>query len=193
MTDSKKSNVYTRAGDKGQTGLVSGSRVSKGATRIDCYGEIDELNSFLGMVISLMDKKATYQYIRTYLIDIQKRLFDLGSNMACESEKIEQYKLPQIKDEYIKEMESKIDSMDKELPPLKNFILPGGTYAASYLHICRTICRRAERHMVRFHDETGESLPANALEFINRLSDYFFVLARYVNYLERKYDTVWKP
>jgi cob(I)alamin adenosyltransferase len=140
--------VYTKTGDKGETGLVSGTRISKGDVRIELYGEVDQLNSHLGVLVNLMKSDNNEQ--RELVIKIQSALFDLGSNLACEVDKRESYKLPQISDGIIKEMESSIDKMDKALPSLKNFILPGGTPSAAYGHICRTFTRKVERELVRF-------------------------------------------
>ena len=191
MSETKKSNLYTRQGDKGETGLVSGTRISKGSARLTLYGEVDELNSHIGIVVNLLDKKPTYQFVRTYLIEIQHLLFDLGSNLACEPAKVDQYNLPKISAESIRMMETKIDSIDNELPELRNFILPGGAFSAAHVHVCRTVTRRIERKMVNFEADGGE-LPEHSLELINRMSDYFFVLARYINYLEKRYDTQWR-
>lgn len=186
-----KSNVYTKTGDQGQTSLVGGTRVSKGNHRIHIYGEVDELNSNLGMAHSLMKYHDICQDELMFLQDIQSRLFDLGSNLACEIEKIQLYKLPQITEDFILSIEEKIDDLDSALPVLKNFILPGGHPIASSLHIARTICRRIERNLVVFAENTPEQVPQNAMVFINRLSDLFFVMARYVNMKANESEIIW--
>jgi cob(I)alamin adenosyltransferase len=187
-----KSRIYTRTGDEGQTGLVSGNRVSKGDSRIDLYGELDELNSRLGMVCSLLRREGSEELV-DFLHEIQSALFDLGSNAACEAELRAQYKLPELKTLLIDKLERSMDEMDKSLPELKSFILPGGTVTASAIHLCRTCARAVERRMVAYQQDTGEDLPANGLRFLNRLSDYLFVLSRKVNQLEGEDEILWKP
>ena len=185
----KKAAVYTRTGDMGSTGLVGGTRIKKSDPRIHLYGEVDELNSFIGVGISLLDST----FDKTFLYQIQSLLFDLGSNLACEKDKRGQFKLPQIKLTSIEKMESDIDQMDASLTPLKHFILPGGHPAAAAFHVCRTTCRRVERQMVDFEDHAPGEVPENALVFINRLSDYFFILSRYINFIKGTEETQWIP
>lgn len=186
----KKSKIYTRTGDEGKTGLVSGNRILKSDSRIDLYGEVDELNSRIGFAASLMEKfPVEVQFIHM----LQSALFDLGSNMACEFENRAKYKLPQITDELIKEIEAEIDRMDSSLEPLKNFILPGGSQASAALHLARTGARNVERKLVHYKMETQEELPEFGLIFVNRLSDYFFVLARFVALAEKSAEIPWKP
>ena len=186
----KKSSIYTRSGDEGKTGLVSGNRISKADSRIDLYGELDELNSRIGFAASLMgDFPKEVDHIHS----IQSALFDLGSNMACEFENRSKYKLPQVTEEIIKDLELEIDRMDSQLTPLKNFILPGGTQATAALHLVRTGARNVERKLVHYQLETHEELPALGLIFLNRLSDYFFVLARYIGKLQNTSEIPWKP
>lgn len=186
----KKSQVYTRTGDEGKTGLVSGNRILKSDSRIDLYGEVDELNSRIGFAASLMDK---FPQEVNFIHMLQSALFDLGSNMACEFENRAKYNLPQITDELIKELEAEIDRLDSTLVPLKNFILPGGTQSAAALHLARTGARNVERKLVLYKEEKQEELPALSLIFVNRLSDYFFVLARYVSKNENSPEIAWKP
>jgi cob(I)alamin adenosyltransferase len=187
-----KSKVYTRGGDKGQTSLVSGNRVSKGADRIHLYGEVDELNSHLGLIASELNKEEKLIEDINYIENLQSRLFDLGSNLACEKENAQKYKLPTVSPEFIETMESKIDTMDGVLIPLKNFILPGGHTASAQLHIARTICRRIERNLVKFSEENPDELPENCIQFINRLSDFLFVMARYVNHKMDRNEILWR-
>lgn len=189
----KKSKVYTKTGDQGTTGLVSGSRILKSDSRIDLYGELDELNSRVGYSSSLLAPDLKFNQVVSFLQHIQSALFDLGSNLACEVENRKKYNLPQISDEFVAEIELEIDRMDNELPPLKNFILPGGSQAASSLHICRTGARNVERKLVLYYETTKEELPLNSTVFLNRLSDYFFVLARYVNKQLLVDEISWKP
>lgn len=186
----KKSKVYTRTGDEGKTGLVSGNRILKSDSRIDLYGEVDELNSRIGFAASLMIK---FPVEVDFIHMLQSALFDLGSNMACEFENRAKYNLPQITEELIKEVENEIDRLDTHLDPLKNFILPGGTPSAAALHLARTGARNVERKLVQYKEETQEELPAFSLIFVNRLSDYFFVLARYVSKAENAPEIPWKP
>lgn len=189
----KKSQIYTRTGDKGDTGLVSGTRTSKADPRIDMYGEMDELNSRLGVVVAHLRQLARFPELVELLEKIQSSLFDLGANLACEADKRNDWKLPQITTAHIQLLESRIDAMDGELPALKNFILPGGHPIAAEVHLCRTCARSVEREMVAFRNASGEALPELSLEYVNRLSDYFFVLARWVNKQFGGAETPWKP
>lgn len=189
----KKSKIYTRSGDKGETSLVSGTRTRKSDLRIAMYGEVDELNSRIGWALSLLRSSPDYQRVVERLERVQSSLFDLGSNLACEEVKRTEWKLPQVTAQNVLDLEIDIDEMDQVLDPLKNFILPGGHQSSAAIHLCRTCTRSVERRMVDFKLETGEELPENGLEFINRLSDYFFVLARWLNKNEGVIETPWKP
>jgi cob(I)alamin adenosyltransferase len=184
-----KAAVYTRSGDKGSTGLVGGTRIRKSDSRIHLYGEVDELNSHLGVGISFLGES----FDKNFLYQIQSALFDLGSNLACEKENRVNFKLPQLKEEMILKIECEIDKMDNQLPKLNTFILPGGTLASSYFHVCRTVCRRVERQLVDFEDMHAGEVPVSALAFMNRLSDYFFILSRFVNFLEKREEIKWIP
>jgi cob(I)alamin adenosyltransferase len=194
---SKKSKVYTKSGDKGETSLVGGQRIEKSDRRIDLYGDVDELNSHIGLAVSFLNENkntAKYSVEINILIDIQALLFDLGSNLACEANQREEFKLPQLQKKSIKQLEDEMDRMDTHCKELKTFVLPGGTKEAAALHICRTVCRRVERKLIGQSKELGTTgLPENSVEFINRLSDYFFVLSRYVNTLENQNEILWKP
>ena len=163
--------IYTKTGDKGKTSLIGGTRVPKYDERIEAYGTVDELNSFIGL---LRDQKID-NHSKGVLLEIQNRLFDLESGVAHDKEK-EVKNLPQIMEEDIKLLEDEIDKMNENLPELKSFILPGGHPVVSYCHICRTVCRRAERLILR----VSEKYPVNEndIKYLNRLSDYFFVLGR---------------
>lgn len=186
--------IYTKTGDKGETSLVSGARAMKNDFRIETYGEVDELNSVIGLVIASLKEKANEILSSEVLLleKIQSSLFDLGSNLACEKENRLKYKLPSLEPEDVKELESRIDLYQKDLRALKNFILPGGSLPASFSHLARTVCRRVERKLVALEREFGEELPDLSIEFINRLSDYFFSLARFINMHESVDETLWK-
>lgn len=184
-----KASVYTRTGDKGMTGLVGGTRIKKSDPRINLYGEVDELNSVIGFAGSFLNDPVELSLLQK----IQSSLFDLGSNLACEKEKREQFKLPQIKEALIEEMEKEIDRLDQTLPELKHFILPGGTPAAAAFHVCRTVCRRVERTMVDFEDAHPGEVPERAIQYVNRLSDFFFILSRYVNHRSGVKEKEWIP
>jgi cob(I)alamin adenosyltransferase len=189
MSTLKKASIYTRTGDKGTTGLVSGTRVRKNNLRLQVYGEVDELNSFIGLGISFLDKT----FDKTLLYEIQSSLFDLGSNLACEKEKRAQFKLPQIKDSLIEKLERDMDKIDQLLSPQHTFILPGGSPESSFFHVCRTVCRRVERQMIAFEEQYQGEVTESELRFINRLSDYFFILARYINHSRQIEEINWIP
>ncbi len=187
-----KSQVYTRTGDQGETSLANGDRVSKTSERVNIYGHIDELNSYLGLIVSFLKKETTNKDIENDLETIQMELFSLGSNLACPKLDRNKNKIPKLSDNLIKMLELKIDEMDEQLPKLANFILPGGTIVGAHIHVGRTICRKIERLMIDFFKkEEDEELHSQALIFINRLSDYLFVLARYVNFKSGSIEKSW--
>ena len=189
----KKSKVYTKSGDKGTTSLVSGNRLAKSDQRIDLYGDVDELNSAIGFGISLMNEsKQVGEVDMVFLQKFQSALFDLGSRLACEAEFWEKYNLPDIEEPLLESMEKEIDKMDAQLEPMKFFILPGGCKSAAYFHVCRTICRRVERKLVAFKEEGG-TVPVLGLKLLNRASDYFFVLSRYLNKVADETEIKWIP
>ena len=188
----KKSSIYTKTGDKGETGLVSGTRVLKSDMRICLYGEIDELNSWLGLICEQLGKEGKYKNQKKFLQKIQSSLFDLGSNFACEFEKRKDYKLPQLTGQLVSEIESEINQIDEGLPLLKNFILPGGHQISAIIHICRSICRRVERTLIQYFNSTKEVLPHFSLEFLNRFSDYLFVLGRFINIDMGSEEILWE-
>jgi len=157
------------------------------------YGEVDELNSRIGQLVSSLRSSSMFVQEMAFLEEIQSSLFDLGSNLACEADKRNEWKLPQVSPSIISKMEDSIDFMDAGLEPLKNFILPGGHETASFAHLCRTSSRTVERMMVNYQHESNEELPTNGLVFLNRLSDYFFVLARWLNKKNGMGETTWKP
>jgi len=178
--------IYTKIGDKGQTLLIGGGLVSKSLPRVDMYGELDELNSHLGLVIALLSThKNKLQEEIHFLTGVQRVLFDLGALFACERRNWTKYKLPPFNKTLVGVVEQQIDKLSSKLPELTGFILPGGSTGASQLHVCRSVCRRVERTVVRFSQDDATEIPDGALQYINRLSDYLFVLARYVNLSEK--------
>ena len=180
--------IYTKTGDKGLTSLIGGTRVSKNHIRIDSYGTIDELNSFLGLCIdSINDEKS-----KTVLKEIQDRLFTIGSSLACDPDKEPLMKLPDLKDSDITFLEKEIDGMNEVLPVMKSFILPGGSVAVSHIHIARCVCRRAERICVAMQ-ENELFIDVKVVQYINRLSDYLFILARYIAHISKVEEIPWKP
>jgi len=180
--------IYTRTGDKGETGLFGGERVSKSNLRLNAYGSIDELNSFLGLVIT----EVTSKEIIDVLTDLQNKLFVLGADLAApETEKNKKLKITRLPESYIKDTEQAIDKFDAGLDELKNFILPGGSKGSALLHVCRTISRRAEREVVAL--KNTEHIGENIIIFLNRLSDLFFVLSRFENKYSNIPDTKWIP
>jgi cob(I)alamin adenosyltransferase len=180
--------IYTKTGDKGETGLFGGERVSKDSNRISAYGTIDELNSFIGYTITEI-KDAS---VKDNLIKIQNYLFTTGSDLATpETEKNAKLNIQRTPELFINEIEKMIDHYDAKLDELKNFILPGGSKSASLLHICRTVCRRAEREVVSLKNSV--TIGDNIIIFLNRLSDLFFVLSRYENKVSNHPDTKWLP
>jgi cob(I)alamin adenosyltransferase len=175
--------IYTKSGDNGTTSLLGGQRVPKFDLRIEAYGTIDEFNSFVGVLHDMIEDLE----IKKQLIVIQNKLFNIGSILACSNE--DNFKLPQILTEDVEMVERNIDEMNEVLPELKNFILPSGHIIVSHCHLCRTICRRAERRVV----ELSENAPSSNLIiiYLNRLSDYFFVLSRYLGKNMGISETIW--
>ncbi len=176
--------IYTKTGDDGTTALFDGSRVAKDNVRVSLYGEIDELNAAVGFAASLLKDVA----LQGRLYDVQKDLFALGAKLANPQAKKQKDKAD-FGIEKITTLEHQIDHMEKSLTPMTNFILPGGTPAAGALHLARCICRRAERSLTSF--SKSEMLDPNYLIYLNRLSDYLFVAARFANFLENTADVPW--
>lgn len=175
--------IYTRTGDKGKTALFNGKRVFKSDLRVSTYGTIDEVNSTIGVVISML--KSNTKSLKTELEEIQHDLFDIGSSLAFPSSP----PLDGLERRSI-EFEKRIDEMTKKMPELKNFILPGGGKAGSMLHVARTQARRAERMIVELMQK--EEIDEQIVKYINRLSDLFFTMARFVNQLEKQSEITWK-
>jgi len=178
--------IYTRTGDKGTTSLIGGTRVPKHHIRIESYGTVDELNSYIGLI---SDQDIT-AHDKGILKHIQDRLFTIGSSLAADPEKSRMV-LPDLREDDVKMLEDEIDSMDKQLPGLKHFILPGGSNAISFCHIARCVCRRAERITVHLNEESP--VDEKVTIYLNRLSDYLFTLARKIgmenHILENKWAT----
>jgi cob(I)alamin adenosyltransferase len=183
------SKIYTKTGDKGSTGLIGGTKVPKSHLRIEAYGTIDELNSFIGLLTDHLNNAGTATPL---LKEIQDRLFTIGSSLACDPEKEPRLKIPDLKEEDVRTLELEIDRMEAELPSMKSFLLPGGHIAVSTTHITRCICRRAERACVRLQDQQLFVEPL-VLRYLNRLSDYLFVLARYIGQLLFIPEIPWRP
>lgn len=180
--------IYTKTGDLGKTSLIGGTKVPKSHIRIDAYGTTDELNSYIGLTADQL----THEHSKNILKEIQDRLFTIGSSLACDPDKEPLLKIPDLKEADIELLEREIDKMNEELPQMKSFILPGGAVAISTAHVTRCVCRRAERLCVNMqeHDLFVDPL---VIKYLNRLSDYLFVLARYTGHLLEVEDIPWKP
>lgn len=179
--------IYTKTGDKGSTSLIGGVRVPKNHIRIEAYGTVDELNSFIGMVNDM----AANEKISGWLREIQDRLFTVGSILATNPDKEVKMKLPDVHDEDVTWLEGLIDEMNEVLPEMRSFILPGGQLAASTCHVARCVCRRAERICVSMQEQQ-EQVPELIVRYLNRLSDFLFVLARYISHINDVEDLPWR-
>ncbi len=173
------------------TGLVGGARVSKGHARLETYGTIDELNSILGVARSSLRAISKFSSLEAQIRDTQNTLFNLGSRLACEDQEMLTH-LPDIRNQDIQMLETAIDKMTEELPELRQFILPGGSEESSLLHWARTVCRRAEREVIRFSET--QAVQENHIQYLNRLSDFLFVAARFANHIKSEPEITWtKP
>ncbi len=179
--------IYTKKGDTGNTSLLTGQKVPKSHEQVAAYGDVDELNAFVGL---LKDQDSVEARIKQQLYWIQESLFSLGSILAAGRD-AEKYNLPKISEIEITQLENWIDHYTAKVPELKNFILPGGHVAVSHCHICRTICRRAERSAEKLNQL--EEISENIIPFLNRLSDYFFILARKIGHDLEVPETPWLP
>lgn len=177
--------IYTKTGDAGQTGLFGGDRISKAHARVEAYGDVDELNSVLGIVRADLDLGTPFE---TLLEAIQSRLFDLGAELANERGK--DLGIPLVDEDDVVAMEHAIDHAEGELAPLRTFVLPGGSKVAAHLHLARTVCRRAERRVVALLEQ-GATVRPEVLRYLNRLSDLLFVLARLANHRAKIADVPW--
>ena len=182
----KITKVYTRTGDKGQTSIIGGFRVSKASERLEAYGTVDELSSHLGLLAALLPDGED----KTLIIRIQNNLFDLCSNLATDQSKTPLYDSAKLADGEIELLEQEVDRIMKLLPERQGFILPGGCQAAAQAHVCRTVCRRAERRIVAL-SEVAQISP-ETLQYVNRLSDYLFVLAKKINFNTNVSEIVWQ-
>ena len=183
----KITKVYTRGGDKGQTSLVGGQRVSKASTRLEAYGTVDELSSHLGLLAAMLPEDGHEQEM---VIRIQNCLFNVCTNLATDQTQTPLYPSAHLPEGEIALLEHEVDSIMKELPERQGFILPGGTQQAAQAHVCRTVCRRAERRIVALAEETIVS--PEVQQYVNRLSDYLFVLAKKLNFLQGKSEKTWQ-
>ena len=188
--------IYTRTGDEGNTGLFGGERVRKHHPRVEAYGAVDELNAHIGLAVQSLridqdQPSEVGQSLRQSLEGVQSRLFDVGADLASPPDTKAGAWLTRSQPAWIEALESEIDAMEAELPELTNFILPGGSSGASALHIARTVCRRAERRAVEASD-AGEAITAEAVAYLNRLSDWLFVAARLANQDEGVTEQIWE-
>lgn len=177
--------VYTRTGDQGDTALASGRRVPKESIRVEAYGTVDELNSHLGVAIAC----GIVEPLAEPLARIQNDLFHLGSDLCMPTDDDGSMPVPRIEERHVLFLEALMDKLSEELSPLENFILPGGDLCASHLHVARTVCRRAERRAIEA--SRTETLSAQAIIFLNRLSDALFVMARFQNLKSGGSDVLW--
>jgi cob(I)alamin adenosyltransferase len=180
--------IYTKTGDKGNTSLIGGTKVPKSHLRIEAYGTIDELNSYIGLCNDMLKDEASNKLLQ----EIQDRLFTIGSSLACDPIKAPKMRIPDLKEEDVLLLEHEIDRLNEKLEPMRSFILPGGHPVVSHLHIARCVCRRAERCCVRLELESLEVDPI-ILQYLNRLSDYLFVLSRYAGHLLNIAERPWIP
>lgn len=176
--------IYTKKGDSGTTSLIGGTRVPKYDLRIEAYGTVDEVNAYLGLIHDQDEARDFRPLIQV----IQHHMFTIGSLLAADPGN-HQFKLPELKEDDVRLLELSIDKMEKELQPLKNFVLPGGHKANSLAHVARCICRRAERRVVELSDQS--EVDPLIMQFLNRLSDWLFVLARYFSQITRSQEMVW--
>jgi cob(I)alamin adenosyltransferase len=174
------SKIYTRTGDDGSTGLGDGSRTQKDSPRVEAFGTVDELNSLIGLLLS----HSLPSKISDFLSGIQHDLFDLGGEICVPGREA-------LTPDYVARIETALDNYNAELTPLKEFILPGGSQPAALCHVIRTVCRRAERRLISLNRE--QLVSVQAICYLNRLSDFFFVLARYLNFEQGKNDVLWQP
>ena len=182
--------IYTRGGDKGQTALVGGQRVGKDDPRIECYGTVDELNSHIGLASVLAGAQSATRDLETILTRVQNELFNLGSILATLPEDVGPQQ-PRVTEAEVKQLEREIDGMNEGLPALRSFVLPGGSMLCAQLHVCRTVCRRAERLLVAFG--RTNAVPDQSVQYLNRLSDALFVWSRWANMRLESAEVLWQP
>ena len=182
----KITKVYTRTGDQGETSLVGGVRIKKSSIRLEAYGTVDELSAHLGMLVSMMKQGEE----RDFIIRVQNNLFNVCTHLATDQSQTPLYPSAHLADGEIESVEQRIDSLMRQLPERQGFVLPGGVPAACQAHICRTVCRRAERRIAALSEEA--KIAPEMQQYINRLSDYLFVLAKIINFNEGKSEIVWQ-
>jgi len=182
----KITKVYTRGGDKGQTSLVGGERVSKASVRLEAYGTVDELSAHLGLLVAFLNEG----HEKEMVLRVQNCLFNVCTNLATDQEKTPLYPSAHLPEGEIELLENEIDTIMHELPEAQGFILSGGTKEAAQAHICRTVCRRAERCIVALSEEA--KISPEVQQYINRLSDYLFVLAKKLNFIAGKQEKIWQ-
>lgn len=180
--------IYTKTGDLGKTSLIGGTKVPKSHIRIETYGTVDELNSFVGLVSDHIADANN----KVILKEVQDRLFTIGSSLACDPEKEPKMKIPDLKESDIELLEKEMDKMSDAIPAMKSFILPGGHVAVSTIHVARCVCRRCERLCVLMQEENMFIDPL-VIKYINRLSDFLFILARYTGHQLGVEELPWKP
>ncbi len=180
--------IYTKTGDRGETHLAGGQRVAKDSARIACYGTVDELNAFVGM--AALSARQSVPGLATILRRVQHELFNLGSILATRPEDVHP-RQARITDAEIRQLEIEIDRMNADLAPLRSFVLPGGSRLNTELHVCRTVCRRAERLAITLDRE--ETIPPETIQYLNRLSDAFFVWSRWANHSLGVKEVLWEP
>jgi cob(I)alamin adenosyltransferase len=180
--------IYTKTGDLGKTSLIGGTKVAKSNKRIDTYGTVDELNSYIGLVSDIFLHERTNNTLK----EIQDRLFTVGSSLACDPDKEPIMKIPDLHEADIELLEKEIDAMNEVLPPMKFFVLPGGHPSISTTHVARCVCRRAERNCVQMQED-GLFVEPLVIKYLNRLSDYLFVVSRFIAYTLQVAEIPWKP
>jgi cob(I)alamin adenosyltransferase len=180
--------VYTRGGDQGETSLIGGERVSKAAPRLECYGTVDELNAVLGLAVEALATSAAGNHLTPILRRVQHELFNLGAELATADPET-RTKLPRIEQRHVDQLERDIDAVNDDLPALRSFVLPGGGWPSAYLHLARTVCRRAERLVVGL--ARTESVDELDVQYLNRLSDALFVWGRWCALKDGKPEPLW--
>jgi cob(I)alamin adenosyltransferase len=182
--------VYTKAGDRGETALIGGERVSKASARIDCYGTVDELGATLGLARTALEESAAGAHLLPIVGRIQNELFNLGAQLATPDAE-RRAKLPAVSVRHVEALEGELDALNDELPELSSFVLAGGGFASSSLHLARTVCRRAERLVVAL--AADEDVDELAIRYLNRLSDALFVFARWAAKQDGRPEPLWEP
>ena len=181
--------VYTRGGDSGETSLIGGDRVSKGALRLECYGTVDEVNATLGLVRTALEASAAGPHLAPIIARVQNELFNVGAELATPDPE-RRAKQPRIEARHVDALERDIDAINPDLPELKSFVLPGGGWASAYFHLARTVCRRAERLVVRLAAE--EDMSEVPVRYLNRLSDALFVFGRWAAWKDGQAEPLWQ-